>query len=72
MADPILILNGEGATFGRPINNLVFLDRCSPSYAPNGQSLASVTVVGNPAVKDEELEKQVRAHLGEWFGKKYL
>ncbi|KAG5175542.1 hypothetical protein JKP88DRAFT_203532 [Tribonema minus] len=68
VADPILILNGEGTDIGRPVNNVAFLDRCAPSYAPAGQSLASVTVVGDPALRDAELEKQVRAHLGEWFG----
>ena len=50
------------------MNNVAFLDACAPSYAPAGQSLASVTVVGDPAIKDLELELRVRSHLSEWFG----
>ncbi|CAM9150628.1 unnamed protein product, partial [Sphacelaria rigidula] len=32
-----------------------------------GKSLASVTVVGDPACSDEDLESRVRSHLSEWF-----
>jgi hypothetical protein len=38
----------------------VFLDRIAPSYAPEGQSLASVTVVGIPKANDAALDGLVR------------
>jgi phytoene dehydrogenase-like protein len=55
VSDPLLILNGEPTSPTAPVNNLVFLDSIAPSYAPLGRSLASVTVVGNPAESDETL-----------------
>jgi hypothetical protein len=65
VSGPVLILNGDGRG---PVNSL-----CSPSsvasgYAPQGRSLISVTVLGNPAENDQQLEKSVRAQLQEWFG----
>jgi hypothetical protein len=68
VTEPLLVLNGEGCDISKPVNNVAFLDSCCSSYAPPGYSLASVTVVGDPAVKDQQLEQLVRAHLGEWFG----
>ncbi|CAN0337786.1 unnamed protein product, partial [Laminaria digitata] len=67
VAGPILVLNGEGSNPKRPVNNVVFLEQTAPSYAPQGKSLASVTVVGDPSCNNEELEARVRAHLREWF-----
>lgn len=34
---------------------------------PQGKSLVSVTVVGDPACSDADLEARVRSHLSEWF-----
>ncbi|CAM9601396.1 unnamed protein product, partial [Hapterophycus canaliculatus] len=67
VSGPILVLNGEGAEATGPVNNVVFLEQTAPSYAPEGKSLASVTVVGNPDCSDSELEARVRSHLMEWF-----
>ncbi|CAM9554075.1 unnamed protein product, partial [Heterosigma akashiwo] len=64
----VLILNGEPTSAERPVNNVVFLEQCAPSYAPPGKSLASVTVVGDPEAGDAALEPAVRAHLAEMFG----
>ncbi|CAN0391727.1 unnamed protein product [Pylaiella littoralis] len=64
---PILVLNGEGDKSSGPVNNVVFLEQTAPSYAPEGKSLASVTVVGNPDCSDSELEVKVRSQLTEWF-----
>jgi hypothetical protein len=72
VTEPLLVLNGEGCDISKPVNNVAFLDSCCSSYAPPGFSLASVTVVGDPAVKDQQLEQLVRAHLGEWFGELHL
>jgi phytoene dehydrogenase-like protein len=61
----ILVLNGEGAG---PVNNLVVMSQVAAGYAPAGKSLISITVLGNPAEDDEQLEQAVRAQLGDWYG----
>lgn len=76
--DPILVLNGEKekGTLAKPINNLCFPSVVSPSYAPPGKHLCSVTVLGptmdlfrkdDGAVDEEKLDAAVRSHLGKWF-----
>ena len=40
----------------------------APSYAPAGQSLASVSVIGVPDEDDAALEAKVRGELARWFG----
>ena len=72
VGDPLLILNGEGSDPTRPINNLVFLSSVAPSYAPDGQTLVSVTVVGVPKVTDTKLDQLVRAQMADWFGGKVV
>jgi len=83
VADPILILNGEGATFDRPVNNVCFPSTVQSSYAPAGKTLASVTVVDScvglgtgkegeaaqllSSVPDEELATRCAAQLADWF-----
>jgi phytoene dehydrogenase-like protein len=76
IAEPILVLNGQAgpalaksSTNGPFVNNVCFPSQVAPSYAPAGQSLASVTVIGNPDVDDATLEAAVRAELGGWFGR---
>jgi len=71
--DPILILNGESD--GGLINSMCFPSAINPNYAPSGQTLASVAVVGMPpaagggtAGAAKALEKSVRAELERWFG----
>ena len=61
---PWLVLNGEGR--GR-VNNVAVMSEVSPAYAPPGQSLVSVSVLGE-AADGESLEAQVRAELTDWFG----
>jgi len=65
LAEPTLVLNGEGRG---PVNNLCFPSAVAPSYAPEGRTLISVTVLGNPEQNDQQLETAVRAQLTEWFG----
>ena len=60
-----LILNGEGAG---PANNITFPSQVSANYAPPGQSLASVVVLGNPEEDDPSLAARVKAQLSDWFG----
>ncbi|MDX1548236.1 MAG: FAD-dependent oxidoreductase, partial [Rhodothermales bacterium] len=63
--EPILVLNGDGEG---PINNVAVLTDAAPSYAPEGQTLISVTVLGDPDLPDERLETRVRGHLADWYG----
>jgi phytoene dehydrogenase-like protein len=65
VAEPILILNGEGEGV---VNSLVVLSDAAPTYAPDGRSLISASVVGVPAAADAELEREVRTQLQSWFG----
>ncbi len=70
IADPLLILNGEGVTAG-PVNNAVVMSQVSSAYAPPGAHLISASVVGQaPEAQStmEKLEKDVRDQLTSWFG----
>ena len=70
IADPILILNGEGPKAG-PVNNAVVMSQVSPAYAPPGAHLVAASVVGQaPEAQStmEKLEAEVREHLTKWFG----
>lgn len=64
LKEPILVLNGDGQG---PINNLCVPSQVSPSYARAGQSLVSVTVLGDHADQGE-LSERVRSQLKDWFG----
>ena len=63
--EPILILNGESV---QPINSVVIPSNLSSAYAPAGQSLITVNVLGIPKHNDEELTCLVRSQLQQWFG----
>lgn len=63
--EPILVLNGEGKG---PINNMCVPSLVSPSYAPPGKSLVSVSVIDPEAIQKNNLEKEVRQQLRDWFG----
>jgi phytoene dehydrogenase-like protein len=65
ITEPILVLNGTGQGL---VNNLHVADRVARTYAPIGQHLISVTVLGNPELDDGVLETAVRQELQEWFG----
>lgn len=67
---PIVALNGEGPD-GGPINNLAVMSQVSKRYAPVGQELIAVSVVGYAPREDaaiQMLESQVREHAERWFG----
>mmetsp|Transcript_9978 Transcript_9978/g.20233 ORF Transcript_9978/g.20233 Transcript_9978/m.20233 type:complete len:471 (-) Transcript_9978:1126-2538(-) len=66
ISDPLLLLNGNGIADG-PINNICFPNNIAPSYAPRGQSLASITVTGD-GFQESAIEQDVRAQLVRWFG----
>ncbi len=62
---PTLVLNG---TSDGPITNLSVPSDVAPGYAPRGESLVCVVVVGLPDESDEMLQQRVRAQLGRWYG----
>ena len=64
LTEPILVLNGDGQG---PINNLCVPSQVSPTYAPEGQSLVSTTVLGQHT-DEHTVVNQVRSQLSEWFG----
>jgi phytoene dehydrogenase-like protein len=71
---PILVLNGEGPD-GGPINNLAVMSQVSRRYAPPGQELIAISVVGEAPADDvaiEALEVRVREHAERWFGQQVV
>ena len=62
---PWLVLNGE--TQG-PINNLCVVSEVAPTYAPEGRSLVSVTVIGQAVEGGIDLVAKVSEQLRRWFG----
>ena len=63
--EPLLVLNGENQG---PINNLCVVSNVAKTYAPAGQALISVSVVGKPESWPADLENSVRRQLVEWYG----
>ena len=63
--EPFLVLNGDGKG---PVNNVAFPSMVSAAYAPPGQHLVSVVVLGLPSGEAADIESPVRAQLGQWFG----
>jgi phytoene dehydrogenase-like protein len=61
--EAILCLNGSGHGL---INNVCVLSDAAPNYAPAGQSLLSVAVLGLP--DDFQLVEQIQTELSVWFG----
>lgn len=69
--DPVLVLNGDGAEGpdGGPVNNMFFPSSVCSSYAPDGVTLISTTVVGDAAdMDDSQLEDAIRNHMSKWYG----
>ena len=66
VTEPILVLNGDASG---PVNHLAVLSNVAPSYAPAGQALISVTVLGTySTLTDAQLGGFALAQLKEWFG----
>lgn len=63
--DPFLILNGEGTGV---INSLTVPSVVATSYAPAGEELISVVLIGPLALDDKTAESTVRKELTDWFG----
>ena len=65
VTEPILVLNGSGRGL---VNNMHVANQVARTYAPIGQHLISITVLGMPNLDDATLETAVRQELHEWFG----
>ncbi len=63
--EPILVLNAEAQG---PVNSLVVPSLLSRDYAPEGDALIAVNVLGVPAQDDASLTAMVRAQLRGWYG----
>jgi phytoene dehydrogenase-like protein len=63
--EAILVLSGSARG---PINNVAVLNLVAPTYAPKGEFLISVTVVGMPSRDDQTVAMQVRTQLKRWYG----
>jgi len=62
---PYLVLNGDGTGW---VNSLTVPSMVAPTYAPAGQHLVSVVVIGHMDADDTSVERTVRQELAEWFG----
>ena len=60
---PVLLLNGGGSG---PVNHVCVPSDVAAGYAPKGQALVSVTVLGTAG--ESGVDDRVRRQLGEWFG----
>ncbi len=67
VAEPILLLNGDAPTAG-PINTVCVPSQVSPDYAPEGKSLVSVSVLGDPSEPDDDLVESICHQAKDWFG----
>jgi phytoene dehydrogenase-like protein len=65
-SEPLIVLNG---TEGGPIQNIALVSNVQPSYAPKGQALIAVSVIGNELRKSTDiLLPEIRKQLHRWFG----
>ena len=65
ITEPLLVLN---ATRRGPVNSVVVPTLLSRDYAPPGQTLVAVNLLGVASEDDAALSDAVRAQLAEWFG----
>jgi phytoene dehydrogenase-like protein len=65
LSEPTLMLNGTGQG---QVNNVAVMSEVAPGYAPRGQALVSVSILGEAAGDDVALATQVKAELTPWFG----
>jgi phytoene dehydrogenase-like protein len=62
--DPMIILNAAATP---TVNSVVQMDNIAPGYAPSGQHLISVAVLGNPSVDDATLYARCRSEIVQMF-----
>ena len=61
---PLIALNSTGKGV---VNNLCAINRVAPGYAPEGEHLVSLSVVGKTNFSTK-LDQQIRGELTPWFG----
>ena len=61
--EALIVLNGEGSGL---VNNVAVLTDVVPGYAPEGQALISVSLLGLP--NEDNLPHKVKEELEGWFG----
>ena len=66
LGEPTLMLNGTG---GGLVNSVAVMSDVASGYAPQGQALVSVSVLGTPPSDDATLAGQLRRELEPWFGR---
>jgi phytoene dehydrogenase-like protein len=64
--EAILMLGGEDM---RGVINAAVMSNVSPSYAPAGASLMSLTMIGPRSERGENLAMRAREQMEAWFGK---
>jgi len=67
--EPYLLLNGSQNGW---INNIAIPTNIHKSYAPEGKSLISVSIIRPTTLSESELYAAVRRELCEWFGKEVV
>jgi phytoene dehydrogenase-like protein len=63
--EPFLVLDTDGSG---PVHSLSVPSLVAPAYAPAGQALISVVVLGHQDRRDDVLEEAVRRQLSDWYG----
>ena len=66
IAKPMIALNSSEK---RLANNICSISNVANGYAPDGQYLVSISVVGDAGLKESELPKAIQKELQTWFGK---
>ncbi|MCO4807480.1 MAG: FAD-dependent oxidoreductase [Flavobacteriales bacterium] len=66
---PMIALNTSEK---RLANNICTISNVAEGYAPNGEHLLSISVVGDTGLKESELPKAIQKELQAWFGKATL
>jgi hypothetical protein len=52
------------------VNSLTVPSLVAPTYAPEGQALIAVSIIGMPPMGDAQLTEAVRSQVAGWFGPK--
>ena len=68
VGEPTLVLNGDGAA-GGPLNHLAEMSSVAGSYAPQGATLISASVLDSRGMNDADLQQAVVNQLVGWYGR---
>jgi phytoene dehydrogenase-like protein len=52
----------------RLVNNICVINKVAQGYAPEGKNLISLSIVGDAAFSDKNLERKIKKELKKWFG----